>query len=198
MSISDAHELLHLAATEPIRLQRHLLVAAALRSALRVEPVVVGGTAEEFWTSDDYHQTDLDLCAPIGPAERTILATLGFRKSGRHWVNPDVTVAVEFPESEIDGDYSRTELIEVRTGTARLISREDLYFDRVLQATADAGEIGRFQSALAIAVTGYETMDWPYVAARLRTVQQTNGVVGSSARRIDSKIRRRARRQLSS
>lgn len=198
MSISDAQDLLRLASSEPNRLHRHLLVAAALHSALAVEPVVVGGTAEEYWTSDEYHQTDLDLCAPIGKAERMVLGVLGFKKSGRHWENPELHVAVEFPESEIDGDFARTELIRVGTGAARVIGREDLYIDRVLQATSDSGESGRFQSALAIAVACYEVLDWPYVATRLREIKQQNSFLGASARKIDSKVRRRARLQLSS
>ncbi len=158
----------------------------------------MGGTAEEYWTSDEYHQTDLDLYAPIGKAERMVLGVLGFRKSGRHWENPELHVAVEFPESEIDGDFARTELIRVGTGAARVIGREDLYIDRVLQATSDSGESGRFQSALAIAVACYEVLDWPYVATRLREIKQQNSFLGASARKIDSKVRRRARLQLSS
>jgi len=198
VSISDAQDLLHLASTERNRLRRHLLVAAALRGALAVEPVVVGGTAEEYWTSDEYHQTDLDLCAPVGKAERMVLGLLGFRKSGRHWESPALHVAVEFPESEIDGDFARTELIQVGAGAARVIGREDLYMDRVLQATSDSGESSRFQSAMAIAVACYELMDWPYVAARLREIKQQNSFLGASAGKIDSKVRRRARAQLSS
>ena len=197
MSIIDAQDLLRAASAEPNRLHRHLLVAAAFRSALAIEPVVVGGTAEEYWTSDEYDQTDLDLCAPIGKAERALLGVLGFRKSGRHWENPGLHVAVEFPESEIDGDLARTELIQIGAGAARVIGREDLYIDRVLQATADSGKSSRFQSALAIAVACYEVMDWSYVAARLRD-KTRNSFVGDSARKIDSKVRRRARLQLSS
>jgi len=116
VSIIDAQDLLRAASAEPNRLHRHLLVAAAFRSALAIEPVVVGGTAEEC---------------------------------------------------------------------------------RVLQATADSGESSRFQSALAIAVACYEVMDWSYVAARLRD-KTRNSFVGDSARKIDSKVRRRARLQLSS
>jgi len=198
VSISDAQDLLRLASSEPNRLHRHLLVAAAFHSALAVEPVVVGGTAEEYWTSDEYHQTDLDLCAPIGKAERMVLGALGFKKSGRHWEKPELDVAVEFPESEIDGDFARTELIQVGVGTARVIGREDLYMDRVLQAPADAGQSSHFQSALAIAVACYEVMDWPYVATRVREIKQRDSSLGESAGKIDSKIRRRARLQLSS
>jgi hypothetical protein len=198
VSISNAKKLIDAASAEPNRLQRHLLVAAALHAALPVEPVVVGGTAEEYWTSDEYHQTDLDLCAPIGKAERESLRRLGFRKSGRHWENPRLRVAVEFPESELDGDFARTELVAVGSGAARMIGREDLYIDRVLQATADSGESVRSRSALAIAVANYEEMDWPYVAARLRETTRRDAALGLAARKIDSKARRRARLQLSS
>jgi hypothetical protein len=80
---------------------------------MAVEPVVVGGTAEEYWTSDEYQQTDLDMCAPIGKEERALFGVLGFTKSGRHWENSGLHVAIEFPESEIDGEFARTELIQV-------------------------------------------------------------------------------------
>jgi hypothetical protein len=198
VSISGAQDLLRQAATEPNRLQRHLLVAAALHSVMAVEPVVVGGTAEEYWTSDEYQQTDLDMCAPIGKEERALFGVLGFTKSGRHWENPGLHVAIEFPESEIDGEFARTELIQVGIGTARVIGPEDLYIDRVLQATAEPGESSRFKSALAIAVACYEVIDWRYVAARLVDVKRRDSFLGASARKIDSKIRRRARLQLSS
>jgi hypothetical protein len=198
VSITDAQNLLRAASAEPNRLDRHLLVAAAFRSAFAIEPVVVGGTAEEYWTLDEYHQTDLDMCAPIGKAELTVLGVLGFKKAGRHWENPGLHVAVEFPETEIDGDFARTELIQVGTGAARMIGREDLYVDRLLQATADTGESIRVKSALAIAVANYEVMDWPYVAARLRDIGQRDSFLRDSARKIDSKVRRRARVQLSS
>jgi hypothetical protein len=48
VNASRAETLLARAAGERDRLRRHLLVAAALRDLVEIEPVVVGGTAEEF------------------------------------------------------------------------------------------------------------------------------------------------------
>jgi hypothetical protein len=62
---SGANQLLEEADREPDRLRRHLLVAAALDSTFAKRAVVVGGTAEEYWTHDDYHPTDLDVCMPL-------------------------------------------------------------------------------------------------------------------------------------
>jgi hypothetical protein len=50
VNVSKAEELLRLAGAERKRLDRHLLVAAALRELLMDDPIVVGGTAEEYWT----------------------------------------------------------------------------------------------------------------------------------------------------
>src|SRR5216684_4221289 len=101
---SGAAKLLAAAATERNRLERHLLVAAALREVLAHEPIVVGGTAEEFYTAAEYHETDLDLCGWVNDEDRKIMRELGFGKSGRHWVHRGSKVAVEFPELRIDGD----------------------------------------------------------------------------------------------
>lgn len=158
--------------------------------------VIVGGTAEEYWSSDDYHQTDLDLCASIGPEHHATLRTLGFARSGRHWEHGASGVAVEFPESEIDGDLSRTRTLTVGSGSVTIIGVEDLYVDRVRQATADNNDYGRFQSAFAIAVAQYEWIDWKYVQGRLRDLLVSDPIVGVASRAVDSRIRRRVRRLL--
>src|SRR5436190_2110398 len=83
--------------------------AAALRRILSHDPIVVGGTAEEYWTAADYHETDLDMCVQLSKVDRSTLAGYGFEREGRHWVSElgKYTVAVEFPESRIDGDEDR-------------------------------------------------------------------------------------------
>lgn len=195
MSDSDAQRLLELAAREQRRLTRHLLVAAALRASLPSEPIVVGGTAEEYWTSDAYHETDLDLCAPLGRPGRSALETLGFKQDGRHWVREGVAVAVEFPDPAIDGDESRTVLVRVGPGAARIIGPEDLYLDRLRQATlTESRDDVHFHSALAVGVACYERIDWRYVRARIEDARSTEPIVGRALHRLDSLIRRRARR----
>jgi hypothetical protein len=197
VNISKARSLLRLARAERERLTRHLLVAAALREVLSGDPIVVGGTAEEYWTAAEYHETDLDLCAYLTREDRAVLTGLGFRREGRHWTHPRINVAAEFPGSRIDGDEARTIEVPVGPGAARVIGLDDLYLDRLRQATIDERREGvEFQAALAVVAARYEDIDWPYVRGRIEAISDTEGSVGGSMRRLDSKIRRRVRARL--
>ncbi|MDQ4107410.1 MAG: hypothetical protein M3138_01215 [Actinomycetota bacterium] len=73
----------------------------------------------------------------VAPDERGTLGGLGFRKRGRHWFHDASKVAVEFPDTRIDGDEGRTERIRVGGGTAAMIGiDDDLYLDRLRPAKA--------------------------------------------------------------
>jgi hypothetical protein len=199
VSGSRAEALLRKAAGERDRSRRHLLVAAALRETLRVEPIVVGGTAEEIQSGSPYHETDLDLCGEVLPDERAVLRGLGFRKRGRHWFHDASKVAVEFPDTRIDGDEARVERIRVGGGTALMIGIDDLYLDRLRQATAPLANVEgsiEFHSALAVAAGGLDRIDRRYVLARIREIERSEGGIGERMRRLDSRIRRRVRRAL--
>jgi hypothetical protein len=170
------------------------VVAAALRSALSFEPVVVGGTAEEFWTAREYHETDLDLVGHLRTEDRKTLPRLGFSASGRHWVHRSLPIAVEFPESRLDGDIDRTRLEPIEGGAARIIGVDDLYLDRLRQATYREEHEGiEFDSALAVGAACYDIIDWGYVSKRIR---EADAFLGQPMKRIDAKIRRRVRREL--
>jgi hypothetical protein len=199
VSGSSAETLLRAAAAEPDRLQRHLLVAAALHAALTDEPIVVGGTAEEFHAAAEYHETDLDLCGRVTQPDRAVLHDLGFRKRGRHWFHEASKVAVEFPEERIDGDEERVERLVVRGGTVAIIGVDDLYLDRLRQATAPfrPDDSMEFQSALAVAAGAFERIDRRYVLRRIREIEAEDRQVANSMRALDSKIMRRVRRALS-
>ncbi len=199
MSGSRAEALLRKAAGERDRSRRHLLVAAALRETLRVEPIVVGGTAEEIQSASPYHETDLDLCGVVAPDERAVLRGLGFRKRGRHWFHDASKVAVEFPDTRIDGDEARVERIRVGGGIAAMIGIDDLYLDRLRQATAPLANVEgsvEFHSALAVAAGGLDRIDRRYVLARIREIERSEGRIGERMRQLDSRIRRRVRRAL--
>jgi hypothetical protein len=197
VNVSRARRLLRLASAEPERLRRHLLVAAALRDILARDPIVVGGTAEEFWTADEYHPTDLDICAALSPEDEATLERLGFSRDGRHWVPTDVNVAVEFPEATIEGDESRTVEASVGEGSARIIGLDDLYIDRLRQCTMDEQHEGtEFRSALAVGAAGYDRIDWRYVSAIVSDTVSRDAFLGDRMKRVDSRIRRRVRRAL--
>lgn len=197
MSGSRAEALLTGAAQEPNRLGRHLLVAAALREVLEREPVVVGGTAEEYQSGAPYHETDLDVCGVVTGAERATLRSLGFRKRGRHWYHDASQVAVEFPDDRIDGDEDRVEHVSVGSGVAAVIGVDDLYVDRLRQATAPISNVERsveFHSALAVATGAFERLDRRYVLRRIREIELRERGVGTKMRELDSRIRRLAKR----
>lgn len=197
MDAERASLLLGRAAVETVRLKRHLLVAAALRELLD-EPTVVGGTAEEFWTRDEYHPTDLDVCVPLGAKELKRLRDAGFAREGRHWVIGSIPVAIEFPDSRIDGDPARTHLERVAGGAARIIGLDDLYLDRLRQATMREDVEGvEYHSALAVMSARYEDLDRGYVRARLAEIARREPDLAGSMRRIHRRLQTRVRRRLS-
>src|SRR5687767_4002637 len=108
-ALAEARRLLNAASSPPpkTRLERHLLVAAAIDVATGGRAVVVGGVAQDWWVGDHYRPTDLDLCRPLTPEVETTLEQLGFLREGRHWYCEQADVAVEFPESYVAGDPAR-------------------------------------------------------------------------------------------
>jgi hypothetical protein len=196
VTVSKGEQLLKRAASEKNRLRRHLLVAAALGESLPHDVIVVGGTAEEYWTSDSYHETDLDVCAPILPSDRKTLERLNFEKEGRHWYHAGARVAVEFPDSAIDGDPARSVLERVPGGSAaRIIGVDDLYLDRLRQATMSEGaEDVHFHSTLAVAAACFDVIDWRYVRSRMQAIERNDRLEGSAMKRINKVMRTRARR----
>jgi hypothetical protein len=198
VSDSKARELLELASSEPDRLNRHLLLAAALTEVLAHEPIIVGGTAEEYWTEAEYHETDLDLVAPLTRNDEKVLRGLGFRRAGRHWERPGLAAVVEFPESVLEGNEGRTVLLSVGPGHARIIGLDDLYLERLRQATInEANEGVEFHSALAVAAARFEDLDWKYVTDRLKDIHRREGDrVGGGMKRINARIRRRVLRAM--
>jgi hypothetical protein len=174
------------------------MLAAAMRAALTHEPIVVGGTAEEYWTEAEYHETDLDLVVPLSRKDEETLRRLGFEKAGRHWELPGLAAVVEFPESVLDGDENRTVLHSVGPGAARIIGLDDLYLDRLRQATIDEASEGvEYHSALAVAAARFEDIDWRYVTKRLGDIYKREGDrVGGGMKRINTRIRRRVLRSM--
>jgi hypothetical protein len=174
-------------------LRQRLLLAAALTKLLSEPPIVVGGTAEEYWAGGEYHPTDLDLCPQPAPRDLKALRSIWLRKTGRHWTREDLPVAVEFPGS--GDDIERTIVVKVGGVSILMISCEDLYLDRVRQATASwPREDVSFDAALELALTNYITMDWDYVRRRLKTAAFTELTVGTLMVGVDRRVRSRARR----
>ena len=116
------------------------------------------------------------------------------RKSGRHWVRDDLPVAVEFPGA--GDDIERTVQVVVDGVAVAIIACEDLYLDRVRQATSGwPREDVSFDAALEIALTNYRDMDWDYVAKRILAAAGNERAVGETMRNVNRRVRARARRR---
>jgi hypothetical protein len=174
------------------RLRQRLLLAAAMSKLLSKEPIVVGGTAEEYWAGGEYHPTDLDLCPRPSARDLKALRAVGLRKRGRHWFRADLPVAVEFPGS--GDDIERTVVVKVAGVSILIISCEDLYLDRIRQATVSwPREDVSFDSAFEIGLTNYTTMDWDYIRARINVAVSAEPRVGTLMVGVNRRVRSRAR-----
>lgn len=173
-------------------LRQRLLFAAAMTTVMQRAPIVVGGTAEEYWAGGEYHPTDLDLCPQARSADAKAFRALGLRKEGRHWFRDDLPVAVEFPGS--GDDIERTVRLTVDGVAITMISCEDLYLDRVRQATMSwPQEDISFDAALELAITNYEQIDWLYIRDRINRTKRVEPVVGEAMARVHRRVRSRAR-----
>lgn len=192
-SLRRARGLLARIAAQKTQLRQRLLLAAAITVLMEKTPIVVGGTAEEYWAGGEYHATDLDLCPPPSPADVKALTSLGLRKVARHWLRDDLPVAVEFPGS--GDDIERTTLVKVGGVPVVMISCEDLYLDRIRQATtaSDRATVS-FDGALEIALTNLPTMDWSYVRGRIRRIASEEPRIAAEMIIVNRRVRSRARR----
>ena len=174
-------------------LRQRLLLAAALTTVLSTRPIVVGGTAQQYWAGGEYHPTDLDLCPRPSTRDLKALVEVGLRRSGRHWVRADLPVAVEFPGS--GDDIERTVVVKLLGVSVLMISCEDLYLDRVRRATVSwPREDVSFDSAFEIALTNYIGIDWEYVRERIGATVLAELKVSTLMRGVNRRVRSRARR----
>lgn len=82
--------------------------------------------------------------------------------------------------------------------TDRIIGVDDLYLDRLRQATIDEASEGvEFHSALAVAAARFEDIHWRYVTKRIKDTHQREGDrTGGGMKRINARIRRRVLRAI--
>jgi hypothetical protein len=194
--LDQAEKLLRQVPTTKRPLDQRLLVAAALTTVMTSPPIVVGGTAEEYWTRDEYHPTDLDLIPGPSSADQEAFRKLGFKKEGRHWVREDFPIATEFPHDE-SFEVRRTFDQKVDDVIVKVIGVDDLYLDRLGQSTATENiRDQHFASLLAVAVTNWDKLDWGYVDKRIAETAELRPALGKSMRIMDRRCRRAARNAL--
>ncbi|MGC8831947.1 MAG: DUF6036 family nucleotidyltransferase [Thermoproteota archaeon] len=152
-------------------LERKIFFAAILVEALKGEgekPIIVGGTAVEFYTLGGYSTLDLDLVCVKREKLNVLLEKLGFKKYGRHWYSEELDLAVESPGSVLSGSIERLTKIEVGGLTAYVIGIEDIIADR-LRAYVHwkSDDDGRW--ARRMMVLHRDKIDWDYLEEKSRS-----------------------------
>jgi hypothetical protein len=116
-------------------LERKLYFCATLIKSLgEIKPIIVGGTAVEFYTAGGYSTRDIDLVCADREAVVQRLREYGFEQFGRHFYDEELDLSVEIPDTKLAGDEARVRKVIIRQRTnlvAYLIGIEDILVDRL-------------------------------------------------------------------
>lgn len=170
--VFTADETARLRQTED-RLRRNLLFVALLdqklgRPSPAQRPIVVGGSAVEFYTTGGYASADVDLVMLHPENAERILEASGFQRRGRYWSLPGTDLLVEFPGQTLTyapGAYDRLTEVEMGDGlAATVIGIEDILIGRLFAAISE-GRANDRRWALEMAVLHHDRLDWEAVDA---------------------------------
>ncbi len=161
-----AQEFSHRAASSD-RLERHLRAASLIASELAplgLEPIVVGGTAVEFYTRGTYLTQDLDLVVPGFEQIARVLERLGFDRLGASFLHKELDLAVHLPPEPLEGDRKRLESVNVDGRQVSVIGLEDIIADR-LRAAAYWKDLSSGEWAAQMMAAWWSELDWAYLEA---------------------------------
>lgn len=151
-------------------LERKLFLAAILTEALKKEgtkPIIVGGTAVEFYTLSGYSTLDLDLVCAKRESLGKLLQKLEFKRYGRHWYREDLDLAIEIPGSTLTGSQNKLTRVDIEGIVAYVIGIEDIIADRLnAYVHWKSEEDGRWAKRMMI--LHREKIDWRYLEDRSR------------------------------
>jgi predicted nucleotidyltransferase len=125
------------------------------------KPILVGGSAVEFYTQGAYKSLDLDILGKKKDIE-PIMNEMGFKKSGRHWYTEDLSL-------EIVGSSTKERIKTMKIGDSefKVISVEDLIVDRLNACRHWNSELDCEQASYLLA--GYnDQMDMKYLQTRAK------------------------------
>jgi len=168
-------------------LDRRMWVLAVITQAvadLGVRPIVVGGSAVELYTLQDYATHDVDVVMPVSPEIAAVLEKLGFRREGRYWVHQDTDVLLELPSASLAGDLDRVARVEIDDMCVYVIGIEDLVIDR-LNACKHWQSQEDCRWAERLVDIHSRTLDWPYLERRAEE-EKTIDVLEAIRRKLTS------------
>lgn len=108
--------------------QKYIVFAKLFSSIpLRDRPIIVGGTAVEYYTRSQYETLDFDIIADY-TFIKNYLKLKGFKKRGHHYYKDSIVIDV------VDNSAvgRRIKIMKIGKRRIRIISIEDLIIDRLL------------------------------------------------------------------
>ena len=139
------------------------LITRMLEARGKPAPILVGGLALSYYTREVYFTADIDLAYADREALDDVLKELDFAKRGRYWVHEGLDMAVEVPASDLAGEDSPLESVELEEGMrCVIIGLEDLIIDRMNACKHWKSEIDCEMTELLIARYRKE-LDWAYL-----------------------------------
>ncbi len=98
-----------------------------------VKAVMVGGSAVEFYTSQQYATQDIDFVLNTNEKVTECMNSLGFINNGGVWECDGTPFVVEFPKGPLAGDINRVTNVNVDDRILVVIGLEDIIIDRSLR-----------------------------------------------------------------
>jgi len=139
------------------------LITRLLEDQGKPAPVLIGGLALSYYTREVYFTADIDLAYADREALDSVLKNLGFVKRGRYWSQDELDIAVEAPASNLAGEESPVESVELEDGLrCMIIGLEDLLIDRLNACRHWKSEVDCEMVELLIA-RYREELDWKYL-----------------------------------
>lgn len=177
--------------SSPDRLVRQLRAAGVIARELApfgLHPVVVGGSAVEFYTRGSYATVDVALVVDgVGEIDRA-LRGLGFtRLAGASYVHAQADVVIDLPREPLDGDATRIVTVDVEGLTVYVIGIEDIIADR-LRAAVHWDDLSSKEWAIQLMAAQWEAIDWAYLQDLSKAEPPALGVVLRECRQVAESV----------
>lgn len=173
------------------RLEMHLRAAAIIAEELApfdLEPVVVGGTAVEFYTRGAYLTADVNIVVADFQQVRRVLTNLSFDLVGAaSFVHPDLDLVVDLPREPLEGDPGRLQGVTVDGRTVFVIGLEVIIADR-LRAAAHWHDLASEEWAGQLMAAWGHEVDWTYLAALPDSRDPDYAAAGRSAKALAARV----------
>ncbi|GFO96569.1 hypothetical protein ig2599ANME_0758 [groundwater metagenome] len=102
-----------------------------------VQPIVVGVSAVDFYTEGIYPSYDIDLVGNRKIIGEILEKVFDFKPGGRHWINEQIGLSVEIPDSRLAGDKDKVTVIRIGDLRVYVIGIEDLIIDCITTVNSE-------------------------------------------------------------